>query len=73
MGELKEPTREQKHIIRANMLFSDMWLVKEETPDMLVVVYRYGKTEKQLDKNVNLWKRGKQDGICTKINSKRPV
>ncbi len=55
--DIREPTQEQKHIIMANMLFSDMWLVKEETPDMLVVVYRHGKTEKQLDKNVNLWKR----------------
>ncbi len=57
--DIREPTQEQKHIIMSNMLFSDMWLVKEETPDMLVVVYRHGKTEKQLDKNVNLWKRGK--------------
>lgn len=57
--DIRELTQEQKHIIMSNMLFSDMWLVKEETPDMLVVVYRHGKTEKQLDKNVNLWKRGK--------------
>lgn len=55
--DIREPTQEQKHIIMSNMLFSDMWLVKEETPDMLVVIYRHGKTEKQLDKNVNLWKR----------------
>lgn len=55
--DIREPTQEQKHIIMSNMLFSDMWLVKEEAPDMLVVVYRHGKTEKQLDKNVNLWKR----------------
>lgn len=55
--DVQEPTQEQKHIIMANMLFSDMWMVKEETLDMLVVVYRHGKKEKQLNKNVNLWKR----------------
>ena len=38
--DIRELTQEQKHIIMANMLFSDMWLVKEETSDMLAVVYR---------------------------------
>ena len=53
---LKEPTNEQKHILRNHMLISDMWLVKEETPKMLIVVYRYGKMEKKLDKSIDLWK-----------------
>lgn len=51
-----EPSKEQKYIIQAHMLFSDMWLVKEETSDVLVVVYRHGKSEKRLNKNADLWK-----------------
>lgn len=53
--ELNEPTNEQKYIIRAHMLISDMWLVKDETSETLIVVYRHGKTEKHLNKNIDLW------------------
>lgn len=59
--EAREPTFEQKTVILANMLFSDMWLVLEETKTHLTVRYRYGKSEKKLDKRVNLWE---EEGKC---------
>lgn len=59
MEEAREPTSEQKAVIRANKLISDMWLVLEETETYLTVIYRHGKSKKKLDKRVDLWKEGK--------------
>lgn len=54
MHEAAEPTKEQKHIIRAHMLIADMWKVLEETKTHLTVVYRHGKSKKKLDKRIHL-------------------
>lgn len=59
MCEPREPTKEQKHIIRAHMLIADTWQVLEETEKHLIVIYRYGKSRKKLDKRINLWKEKK--------------
>ena len=55
MGEVREPTKEQKHIIRAHMLIPDTWQVLEEKENHLIVIYKYGKSRKKLDKSINLW------------------
>lgn len=51
-----EPNPRQSQIIWQNKLNPRNWIVQEETETKLIVIYRYGKTEKELDKNVNLWK-----------------
>lgn len=56
MKQPKRPTREQKAIITNHKLNANNWMVKEETEDELVVIYKFGKTEKHLKKDVDLWK-----------------
>ncbi len=57
--QAREPTPEQKSIIRKHMLIADTWLVVEETDIYLTVVYRHGKSKKKLDKRIDLWKEEK--------------
>lgn len=59
MEKPREPDLDQKGIIFKHGLNSRNWLVLEETKTKLIVVYRYGETMKELDKNVNLWKEEK--------------
>ena len=45
--------------MRNHKLNAANWMVQEETDTHLVVVYKFGKTVKKLDKSVNLWKEEK--------------
>lgn len=65
MKQPKRPTRKQKEIIANHKLNMRNWMVQEETPTHLVVVYKFGETVKKLDKSKNLWKEDKKNGICT--------
>ena len=56
MKQPKRPTREQKSIISNHKLIAKNWMVVEETEDELVVMYKFGKTVRNLKKDVNLWK-----------------
>lgn len=56
MKQPKAPTRRQKEIIKNHMLIWQNWMVVEETEQYLVVIYKHGKTQKKLNKNVDKWK-----------------
>lgn len=60
MKQPKRPTRNQKQIIRAHMLIPDNWMIRQETEEELIIVYKHGKTVKRLKKDVNLWKGEKK-------------
>ena len=56
MKQPKAPTRAQKEIIYNHKLNPNNWMVTSETETTLNVIYKFGKTTRELDKSVNKWK-----------------
>ena len=55
--EFRQPDHQQAAIIFANGLNSRNWLVKSDDGEKLTIVYKYGKSQKELDKKINIWER----------------
>ncbi len=58
--ELRQPNHQQAAVIFANGLNSRNWLVKSDDGEKLTIVYKYGKSEKELDKKINIWERSEE-------------
>lgn len=58
--EFRQPDHQQAAVIFANGLNSRNWLVKSDDEEKLTIVYKYGKSEKGLDKKNNIWGRSEK-------------
>ncbi len=58
--ELRQPDHQQEAVIFANGLNSRNWFVKSDDGKKITIVYKYGKSKKELDKKINIWGRSEK-------------
>lgn len=50
MKKLKNPTREQRKIIKAKRLAPENWMIERDTPDTMVIVHRFTSSKRLIQK-----------------------